>query len=188
MRNSILYSIFILLMPINSGYSQMLAEDEQQPSPPGSEVEVSEETPYEIVVTPLTTRAGLRTRIAQVEEDFYNKFNELNIDDNYDIACYKHTPTGSHISSRVCEPVFMLRERADMASFSTLLLGAGGDAAALGLSLYENDAQLVRNKKKAYETLQELMEEFTRSNAEFRSIGEVLADLKYRLDNYGKDD
>ena len=187
MRNRLLYGVLVLLLPINSAYPQMLSEDEQQPATPSSSA--SNEKPYQIVITPTITRTGLRNRIAQVEEDFYKKFNELNIDDNYDIVCYKYTPTMSHISRRACEPVFMVQARGDMTSFSALLLGSpSSGAAALGLATYQNDAQLVRDKQKSYETLQELMEEFTRTNAEFRSIGEVLAELKYRLDNYGNDD
>ena len=42
--------------------------------------------PYEIVITPTVTRTDLRTMIQTVEDDFFARFNELNIDENYDIV------------------------------------------------------------------------------------------------------
>ena len=49
-------------------------------------VEAAEEDsgiPYEIVITPTISKGDLRELIAGVEEDFYNKFNEINIDVPY---------------------------------------------------------------------------------------------------------
>lgn len=151
-----------------------------------SDQKLESSKPYEIVITPTISRTKLRELIADVEEDFYEKFNELNIDDSYDIVCYKHTPTMSHIWRRVCEPWFMLQSRGEMASEVTFLLGHGSPSAReSGIGMVKSDRQLIREKKRSYEELQTLMEEFSRSDGEFRQIGEVLAELKYRLENYG---
>ncbi len=156
----------------------------EEPQEPQTELE----RPYEIVVTPTLSRAGLRDLISNVEEDFYEKFNELNTDDSYDIVCYKYNPTMSHISRRVCEPTFMLKYRGDNASQATFLLGSGSvSTRSSGLASLKTEQQLFSENKKNYERLQELMEEFTQTDTEFRQIGEVLGELKYRLETYGLD-
>jgi len=145
--------------------------------------------PYEVIVRPQITRAGLRELIIEVEDDFFEKFNELNIDDAYDILCYKHTPIMSHISERVCEPWFVMDARNLNASEVTMLLGdigkwtPGGGRSAYVLT----PRTLKREKRTDYEILQEKMEELTRSDEEFRSIGNALAELKARLENFGTD-
>ncbi len=155
-----------------------------QETPPQTE---SAQIPYEIIITPRISRAGLRDLIEDVEEDFYEKFNELNIEKAYDIVCYKYKPTMSHIPKRVCEPIFMLRHRGNNASRGAALLGSGSvDARESATMFMESDRQLYRERKDDYRIIQELMDEFIRSNREFRAIAEVLAELKYRLDNYGQ--
>ena len=84
--------------------------------------------PYEVIVTPNVTKKDLRQLIQQVEEDFFARFNELNIDDDYDVICYRYTPTNSHISRRVCEPNFKIRARADNASETAFALITGAQA------------------------------------------------------------
>ncbi len=146
----------------------------------------SDPRPYEIVITPKITRLDLRNLIEQVEEDFFAKFNELNLDDEYDIFCYRYTPTMSHISKRLCEPAFIIRARGDMASQATFRLGSsstigsGGREAAFVLP----PAGMRKEVKPEFDTLEKKMEELNASNPELRSIGNVLAELKWRLKNY----
>ena len=145
------------------------------------------EKPYEIIITPTVSRANLRSLISDVEEDFYEKFNEINVDDDYDIFCYKQKPTMSHISRRICEPLFMYKARGDMASEVTFFLSSGNPGAqAMGMAMLKSDRQLVSDKHREFDKLLELLQEHTRSNPEFRQIGNVLAELKYRLENYRK--
>ncbi len=175
--NIMIYSL------ITSNFAAAQSNPEVNQEPEGK---LESSKPYEIVITPTISRTKLRELIADVEEDFYEKFNELNIDDSYDIVCYKHTPTMSHIWRRVCEPWFMLQSRGDMASQVTFLLGHGSPSAnESAIGMMKSDRQLIREKKRSYEELQMLMEEFSRSDSEFRQIGEVLAELKYRFENYG---
>ncbi len=164
-----------------------VATSAQEPSPTTTAEALDK--PYEIVITPTISRAGLRDLIAGVEEDFFTKFNELNIEDAYDIVCYKYTPTMSHISRRVCEPIFMLKTRSDMASRVATLLGSKWVGTRTSADMFHtSDHELVKEKRDDYRILQELMEEFTQSDREFREIGEVLAQLKSRLENYNRND
>jgi hypothetical protein len=47
--------------------------------------------------------AQLRLRIRIAEDAFYNRFNEINSDDRYDIHCFMRAITGSRIQHRYCE-------------------------------------------------------------------------------------
>lgn len=145
--------------------------------------------PYEVIVRPRVTRAHLRDLITKVEDDFFAKFNELNLDDAYDIACYKHTPTMSHISERVCEPWFVLHTRNLNSSEVTMFLGNSGKwTPGSARSAYILTPRTLQHETRSdYEILQEKMEELTKSDAEFRSIGNALAELKARLEQYGSE-
>jgi hypothetical protein len=92
--------IVLILVVITSTFPGWLsAQDttEAQDTSIAKEAEAATRLPYQVIVTPTISRTGLRELVADVEEDFYEQFNELNIEDNYDIVCYKHTPTMSHI-------------------------------------------------------------------------------------------
>ena len=147
----------------------------------------SDALPYQVVVKGRISRLRLRNMIEEVEEDFFAKFNELNADDAYDVYCYKYTPTMSHISKRICEPRFQIMERGLNAAEVAHILGCSGycgDTAGVASSVLYSEEDLHRVVKPDYEVLQEKLEELTRTNPEFRQIGDVLAELKYRLENF----
>jgi len=143
--------------------------------------------PYEVIVTPSIRRSDLRKLIIQVEEDFFEKFNELNIDERYDILCYRYIPTASHIPERVCEPYFMINSRAaNVSEVVSMIMGPPGKRDRLSVPLF--DPRAMRNQVAfEYDILQKKMEELNKDNLELRSIGQALATLKARLANYGKD-
>ncbi len=140
--------------------------------------------PYEIVVTPTISRMSLRSLIVQVEEDFFAKFNELNIDDDYDIVCYRFLPTMSHIPKRVCEPNFYIMTRSE--NSAEYLAAYGACKTCVNAPPILMSRKGLRNETgKRFETLQEKMEELNATDAEFNSIGSVLAKLKSRLKTFG---
>ncbi len=97
----------------------------------------------------------------------------------------------SHIKKRVCEPAFMVRARGLNASETTFLLGQGGVDTNNGaqLSAFAHSPRSLRTHMAAnYETLQTMLEDANRSDQQFREIGQVLAELKNRLENYGEDE
>ncbi|PCJ19683.1 MAG: hypothetical protein COA96_16175 [SAR86 cluster bacterium] len=146
--------------------------------------------PYQITIRPEFTWSDLRKLIVDVEDDFYGKFNELNIDDAYDIYCYKYVPTMSHITQRVCEPLFMIDARGLNASEAAFNLvspaGDGGHSGPGSTPLY-SPSEMRNHEGLNYEVLQEKMEEFMHTDKEFSEIGSVLGKLKYRLQNRKKE-
>lgn len=84
--------------------------------------------PYEIRLTPNPSLRDLRKLIIEVKDEFITRFNELNLDNDYDILCDTITLTFSHIKRRVCEPSFYVQARAENASeyVSTILSGGTG--------------------------------------------------------------
>lgn len=163
----------------------------QESAPENQSASASDETPYEIVITGEVTRSRLRDMIIEVEEAFFARFNELNDDDDYDIQCYKYTPTMSHISERVCEPEFMIRARSSNASETTFLLGQGGRDtinASQNSAFAKNPTAMRREVEKYYKILQQKLEAMTVKDATFRNIGNDLATLKNQLENHGQDD
>ncbi len=147
--------------------------------------------PYEVVVSGRPTRARYQELIEDVEEDFFAKFNELNIDDEYDMYCYEYTPTMSHIKRRACEPLFMIARRAKNASDAVFMISAGGNSAPLASKLggvyLESPDEMVKYEKRNYEVLVKKMEELTASNRELGEIASVMEQLKFQLENYRAD-
>lgn len=158
-----------------------------QDSQTSSDSKTTTNMPYEIVVTPNVTRGNLRELIVKVEDDFFAKFNELNLDDAFDVVCYKHTPPMTHITQRLCEPVFMIRGRGENSSETAYIFGTTSKTGGVkGRAFLLPPKAMRKELQTQYDILQSKMEEFTGSDKEFREIGSVLAQLKYRLGNYGK--
>jgi len=149
--------------------------------------------PYEVIITPTIRRGDIRKLIVQVEDDFFAKYNELNLDDDYDVACYQEKITMSHITTRVCEPWFMIKARGEASAEMAYSLGSKFGSAssppvgAQSAPMIYTVREIRQKMDPEYETLQIKMEEFTRGNLEFRSIGNALAELKSRLENFGED-
>ena len=61
----------------------------------------------EIVVYREQTLQSLRLEVYRVEEAFYDTFNAVNSDDEYDISCERRAPTGTHMKFRICEARFV---------------------------------------------------------------------------------
>ena len=67
----------------------------------------------EVVVTAPRTLSAMRAEIDAVQNRAFALFNELNVDNDYDIVCRRETPTGSHIPVRVCRPRYVDRLEAE---------------------------------------------------------------------------
>lgn len=74
---------------------------------------VDTENLEEIIVTAPRTLRSMRTDIDEVQNRAFALFNELNVDNDYDIVCRRETPTGSHIPVRICRPRYIDRLEAD---------------------------------------------------------------------------
>jgi hypothetical protein len=61
----------------------------------------------EIVVSGDRTLSAARQAIVEAENRFYDRWNALNTERQYDITCRPYTPTGTRLSTRVCQPRFV---------------------------------------------------------------------------------
>ena len=66
----------------------------------------SSDTLDEIIVYGQKSLLALRHEIYRAEENFYDLFNSVNSDDDYDVHCHKEAPTGSHVRRRTCRANF----------------------------------------------------------------------------------
>lgn len=134
--------------------------------------------PYEIIVTPNVTLSNLEKLLVQIEDDFFEKFNELNVDQKYDVRCYEFVPTGSHIKSRVCDPNLFINAQGDNASeYMSAIISK------VPPPLLMSRKDLRFQTRQDFEILQNKLEEMYRANLEFNSIGNALSDVKKRIED-----
>lgn len=175
------FSLLLASIVLSLSSGVVLSQHTEQPASSSKTTQL----PYEIVITPNVRKSDLRNLLIQVEDDFYEKFNELNMDDYYDIVCYLYTPLASHIQKRSCEPVFTLLAKSESASETLFLLSLGQYSARFANP--ESSAQIRVQKKLSFDVLQEKLEEFNKTDLEFRSMGAALNEVKKRLESFGKD-
>ena len=105
----------LLLIPlIQCGFQSAAAQEVAQES---------SDTIDEIVVEGRQTLIRLRMQVYEAEDRFYELFNTLNDDDEFDVICRKEAKIGSHILRHVCKPTF--ERKADAADARMLGLDAG---------------------------------------------------------------
>ena len=51
--------------------------------------------------------SAMRTEYEKLEDKFYDEYNKLNTDHQWDIYCEQSAPTGTRLKARVCTPVFV---------------------------------------------------------------------------------
>ena len=62
----------------------------------------------EIIVYGEKSVGDLRREVYKAEENFFDLFNSLNQDFEYDVNCYYEMPTGTHIRRHVCRANFVV--------------------------------------------------------------------------------
>lgn len=140
-RVSSLAALLCLLTATSAG-AQSSARD-GQPAAGAAEAEQADEaaaalppddplstTPVdeEVVVRGQLSRAALRAQIEMAQEAFYNRFNEINSSDEFDIHCRSVVELGSRIPRRRCEPNFWRSAHSEYARETVIAL-QGGSAA-----------------------------------------------------------
>ena len=101
----------------------------------------------------------MRLELYKAEDRFYQLYNVLNDDDDFDILCRKEAPVGSHILRRVCKANFERLPDAD-------------DATVLRMGLGAAPGEIVKVKKRA-----ELMEKMERLVTDNPELLDALTDL-----------
>jgi hypothetical protein len=124
----------------------------------------------QIVIDDLTA-PQLRDEIKKFESEFYRVFNTLNSNDEMDIICHRFNPTRSNIKREVCEPQFVIDRRGQNATD------------------YQNDRDdllspiaLQHDLDIEFKALTEEMDVVAKQNSYFQDLGNILADLRARLE------
>jgi len=78
---------------------------------PTAAVGQDEEVMENIVVASQKSTSALRKDLIRAEDDFYDLYNTLNDDNEYDVRCFYEAPTGVRTKSHVCRPVFFSKAR-----------------------------------------------------------------------------
>ena len=89
-----------LLVFATAGMCQTPTVEENEPA--------SSESIEEIVVYGDKPLGTLRREVYKAEENFFDLFNSLNQDFEYDVNCYYEVPTGTHIRRHVCKANFVV--------------------------------------------------------------------------------
>ncbi|PCH62342.1 MAG: hypothetical protein COC19_03035 [SAR86 cluster bacterium] len=144
----------------------------------------AQQVPYEIKVTPTFLRSDIAALIKEVEEGFIERFNELNLDDDYDVKCFRFTPTMSHISQRSCEPKFLIEGRAADASDAGFRYSHVRNLADLESISTLSGLSLRRSMHREYEIFQSKLKALISSDANLKTIAVQLDVLHSRLNNF----
>lgn len=59
--------------------------------------------------------SALRAEIVKLENEFYDEYNKLNAERDFDVECTMEPPTGSHVPVRSCQPAFVTKALRDLA-------------------------------------------------------------------------
>jgi hypothetical protein len=126
-----------------------LAQDAAVPSP-------SQNSGVEEVIVPGRVPANLRLEIERLETAVYERFNDLNGDDEFDIHCLMQAPTGSNIPVRTCAPNFVLRAESDA---GRKILRDGRTGAGNNNNPAEQRAQMERKSRELTAEIQRVARE-----------------------------
>jgi hypothetical protein len=92
------FVLVFALAPV--GMSQTATTEESEPA--------SAESIEEIIVYGEKSVGELRRDVYRSEENFFDLFNSLNQDFEYDVNCYYEVPTGTHLRHHVCRANFVV--------------------------------------------------------------------------------
>jgi hypothetical protein len=79
-------------------------------------VQQPDESLEEVQITATSSKlTEMRVELEKAEDRFYDKYNELNEEREFDIHCNMEKRTGTNLSARVCRPQFVADATADEA-------------------------------------------------------------------------
>jgi hypothetical protein len=119
------------------------------------------------------SRALLRMQFELAEDAVYERFNEINSDDEFDIHCRREVTTGSRIQQRVCQGNFWREAQADAGQETAR--GLQGSA-SLNPQLFLGEALYKR------ELLAEEMRRLASEDEQLLQSLVVLANVKLAMD------
>lgn len=130
-------AIGIVLAPTGYGQTSPGVESDSEPPDPVEEITVYGDK----------TLFNLRREWQSAEVDFFDAFNSLNSDDEFDIDCRREVWLGSRRVRHVCVPEFVDEFDKDEASaFSGSAFWSGADGLLVPIGVAAPNWQVVRNK------------------------------------------
>ena len=105
------------------------------------------------------TPAALRIQIELAEEAVYDRFNEINSNDEFDVYCKEVAFTGSRMLTRFCQPNFWHATEEDIAYETVRLLQ--GSAFSMPTGIFRGEAHYKR------QLMREEIERLAREDEEF---------------------
>ena len=139
----------------------------------------------EITVVGEKTLLAMRHQIELEEENLYGMFNDLNSSDELDIRCRTMTKRLSHLTERICEPVFLTnyrieRNRNALTEIRQAWSDEGIDPVILlnGLDLMESEYDLRKDSDHKFEELSEEMLRIALENPEYFATLQRISRLK----------
>jgi hypothetical protein len=132
----------------------------------------------EIVVRGVT-RASLRVQIELAEDAVYERWNEINGNDEFDIHCRLDTYTGSRIPHRVCQPNFW---RAALAESGKETVRGLQGSSYIAAAVFQGEA-MAKSR-----TLEKEMKRIAGEDTELLQAVSRFYSLTTRLDNLNDED
>jgi len=145
---------------------------------PASNQSADSDVEEEIVVRGVT-RASLRVQIELAEDAVYERWNEINGNDEFDIHCRLDTYTGSRIPHRVCQPNFW---RAALAESGKETVRALQGSSYIAAAVFQGEA-MAKSR-----TLEREMKRIASEDTELLQAVSRFYNLTTRLDNFDGDD
>lgn len=109
----------------------------------------------------------MRQQIEREEETLYRLFNDLNNNDDLDIKCRLQRKRLSHISERVCEPVFLSRQRTEANQSSLMEMRKAWSDEGIDPVLFMNALETMKSE---VEVAQQVEHKYEELNAEMLRI------------------
>jgi len=129
---------------------------------------------------------AMRKEIVQLEDRFYDRYNELNTVEDFDIHCIEEARTGTRFIKRTCRAVYMDRAFAEegQAAFKILQRSREGGRAVVDSGPPESATLVVQRRLPEYK---KNLEEVARKDAELTRLleerGRVIKQYEAALKN-----
>ncbi len=169
--NSPLLSRAELVNELALGYVELTPENS---SNLGEQVQNSQDgSPIEQIYAEVQSfsRAELSEEIARVEDEYYQTFNQNEVDSSLHVICGTYKPAGTFIDERFCEPRFIIDARSNAYS-----------ASARGYlhlrSNFSSPLALMSETAQKFEELTTAMNQALNRDARFRELHYYLSELK----------
>ena len=161
-----------------------IAQDEEQ-----TELEEDNRPIEQIDVVGERSLVSMRYQIRVAEDTLYNLFNDLITVEKYRIRCRREIRTGTHLTTRSCEPRFFRDFRQFSNSFALgemrdAFTDTGFDSALFqrGLDFLEPESELRAQLAADYEGLQQEMFRLATENEDYREqllrVGQLKAEYE----------